>query len=428
MDTYKGHLGRSVSIIGVGYSPLGNVLKSPEVKDMTERELFAWAAIEAMEDAGIEAKDIDAFYVGQTGPAKFANQLAASTGMADWIGMRNKPSISHDEACSTANVGLHLAVMAVASGVYDVVLSGGTAVNQGKFEMGGLPYRREEFTDLWFTMNALANDPAYLYPGSGMLTPLDAAGVSYAKKYGVSLEQLTAAMNNAAIIARWNAVHNPKAVLAKETYEEEAKRMGFDNVDAYFNSPYNPLLGALQRLKHTSPVADGASALIVCSTETAKKITKHPIEVIGIGAATAIGHQLVGTPFECEKIAFAKAYEMANIKDPYREVDYMAIHDCSAQHYFTVTEAGGYFKPGEGWKAVLEGRIAHDGDKPVNTTGGRLSCGHPLAGAAGVEIAEAVGQMRGINGPRQMPKIPEVCVIQGYGGGYHVNVSVLRKI
>ncbi|MBE0685756.1 MAG: thiolase family protein, partial [Anaerolineaceae bacterium] len=426
MNNKKGYLGRSVSIIGVGYTPMGNVRKSPEILDMTERELFSWAAIEAMEDAGIEAKEIDAFYVGQTGPARFANQLATSTGLADWIGMRNKPSISHDEACSTANVGLQLAVMAVASGVYDMVLSGGTAVNQGKFDLGSLPHMREEFDDLWFTMNALANDPAYLYPGSGMLTPLDAAAVSYAKKYGVSFDQLTKAMNQAAIIARKNAVNNPKAIFALQTYEEEASSLGFSSAEEYFNSPYNPPLGVLQRFKHTSPVADGASALIVCSTDKAKQIVKEPIEIIGMGASTSFGNQLVGTPFKGEVQAFEQAYQMANITDPYKEVEYMAIHDCSAQHYFTTTEAGGYFKPGEGWKAVLDGKTAHDGEKPVNTTGGRLSCGHPLAGAAGIEIAEAVGQMKGINGPRQMPKPPKVSAIQCYGGGYHVNVTVLR--
>ncbi len=427
MSKNNGHLGRSVSIIGVGYTPMGDVLKSPEIKDFTERELFAWAALEAMEDAGIEAKDIDAFYLGQVAPGRFSNVLAGSSGMADWIGMRNKPSISHDEACSTSNVGLHLAVMAVASGAYDVVLSGGVNIIRSKFNLGDPPHLREEFPDLWFQMNSMGSDPAYFYPGSGVLPPLDAAAVSYAKKYGLTMEKITEVMNRVAIISRHNAVNNPKAIFATETYEQEAERLGFSDVNQYLLSEYNPPISTLQRLKHTAPTSDGASAIIVCPSEMATQFHKQPIEVIGFAETTALGHHLCGTPFDCEYKVFREAYQNAGITDPYKEIDYMAIHDCSAQHYFTVTEAGGYFQPGEGWKAILDGRIAHDGDKPVNTSGGRLNVGHPLAGAAGIEIAEAVGQMRGECGLRQMSKPPEISVIQGYGGGFFVNVTILGK-
>ena len=62
------HFGRSVSIIGVGYTKLGDVCSTLEILDFTEKELYAAASIEAMEDAGIDACDIDAFYVGMSGP------------------------------------------------------------------------------------------------------------------------------------------------------------------------------------------------------------------------------------------------------------------------------------------------------------------------------------------------------------------------
>jgi acetyl-CoA C-acetyltransferase len=119
---------------------------------------------------------------------------------------------------------------------------------------------------------------------------------------------------------------------------------------------------------------------------------------------------------------------MAGIRDPYREVEYMGIHDCNAQHYFTVTETAGYFRPGEGWKGVADGRTAHDGDRPVNTSGGRLALGHPLGGAAGIEIAEAVSQMRGVCGARQMTTPPKQSVVQSFGAGFHVHVTVLKTL
>lgn len=424
----SGHLGRSVSIIGVGYSPIGNVLKTEGIIDLTERELFAWAALEAMEDCGLTGKDIEAFYVGQSATAKFQHQGAASATLADWIGMRYKPNISHDEACVSSHSGLNQAVMAVASGMYDIVLSGGTQVNQAIPIWGYPPHIRVPHDDLWATMNVIAGDSAYVNPGTAMMTPLDAAPVSYAKKYNVSFDNLRKAMASAAIIARKNGVNNPKALYSVETYEEEARRAGFDDVFAYFNSPYNPPMGTLSSVRYCAPVSDGASALIVCETEKAKKLVKQPIEVIGFGAGCATANQQIGCPWEPELLAFKAAYDMANITDPYNEIDYLAIHDCNAQHYFTVTETAGYFKPGEGWKAVIEGRIAHDGDKPVNTSGGRLACGHPLGGSVGIEIAEAVYQMRGESGPRQMPKPPRLTVVQSFGGGFHTNVSVLRSV
>jgi len=430
MKNNVGQFGRSVSIIGVSYTPLGNVMETPEIKDFSERELFSWAALEAMEDAGIEAKDVDAFFIGLVASNYLANQVAVSTVVADWIGMRNKPGFSHEEACSTSHAGLHLAVMAVASGAYDVVLSGGVNINQSKAPLGYPPHLREAlpFPELYFAFNAFGDDAAYLYPGSSVFGPLDAAALSYGKKYGLSLDQLSAAMNKAAVISRHNAINNPKCASVKETLEEEATKFGFTDVNEYLNSKYNPPMGTIQRLKYMSATVDGASALIVCPTEMAKKFKQQPIEVIGIGSSVANGYHLMGTPWEFEKVAFEQAYQMANIKDPYKEVGYMGMHDCAAQHYFTISEAGGYFKPGEGWQAVLDGRVAHDGDKPINTSGGRLGLGHPVAGAGGVEVAEAVYQMRGKGSPNPMNKPPEISVVQCYGGGYHVNVSVLRTL
>lgn len=422
--------GRSVSIIGVSYTPLGSVLESPEIKDFSERELFAQAALDAMQDAGIEARDIDAFFVGQVAPNTLANQVAVATIYADWIGMRSKPGYYHEEACSSGHIGLHLATMAVASGMYDIVLSGGVNINQSKAPLGSPPHLREAlpFSELYFQFNACGNDAAYVYPGSSVFGPLDAAGVSYGKKYGLSREQMLLAMNKASVFSRDHAVKNPKALLAIESLRDEAQKFGFDDVNTYLASKFNPPMGALMGLKHVAASIDGASALIVCSTDIAKKLSRQPIEVTGIGSSVALGNRLIGTPWEFEKAAFNQAYKMAGITDPYNEVNYMGIHDCCAQNYFTITEAAGYIKPGEGWKAALDGRFTFEGDKPVNTSGGRLGIGHPVAGAGGVEVAEAVFQMRGKGSPNQMKKTPEVSVVQCYGGGYHVNVSVLRKI
>ncbi|MDY6852924.1 MAG: thiolase family protein, partial [Thermodesulfobacteriota bacterium] len=76
MITNIGDLKRDVSIIGVGCTPFGNVLETPEIKDLTERELFAWAALEAMEDAGLEAREVVAFYIAHCMPETLSHNFA----------------------------------------------------------------------------------------------------------------------------------------------------------------------------------------------------------------------------------------------------------------------------------------------------------------------------------------------------------------
>lgn len=433
MGSQHGKLARSVSIVGVGLTPVGDVQVNEEIKDFTERELFSWACQEALEDAGLEAKDVDCLYVGETYTETNASQTSVSGMMACWAGMSEKPAFRHETACCTALSGLHHAVNCVASGMYDVVMSGGVEIMQTNVVRGKPPFIRAPGTleDMLFEANAFGCDQAYWYPGGGELMAfLEGKYLEYGRKYGYSIEQLREAMNMAAIISRENAVNNPLALNAVETYAQEAANFDFDNPSDYLRSDFNPLVGLIQGLRHTASVCDGASALIVCPTEMAKKLKNGvPVaEVTGLGMAATMGYRKCGIPISINTESFKQSLGMAGIKDPYNEIDYMGIHDCSAQNYVMVCEDAGYFKPGEGLSAVTEGRIAHDGDKPVNTGGGRLNLGHPLSGAAGYEIAEALWQMQGKCGKRQMKKPPETVLIHGYGAGMHTASTVLRAV
>src|SRR5579862_2813120 len=100
-----GQLQLGVSIIGVGCTPFGDLLETPELTGMTERELAAWAALDAMEDARISAKDIDAFYVGHCLDEQVSGSINTAAVIADWIGMRNKPGLHHEAACSSGGMG-----------------------------------------------------------------------------------------------------------------------------------------------------------------------------------------------------------------------------------------------------------------------------------------------------------------------------------
>jgi acetyl-CoA C-acetyltransferase len=427
MITNIGELKRSVSIIGVGCTPFGNVLQTPEIKDMTERELFAWAALEAMEDAGIEAKEIDVFYIAQCMPETLSHTFSPMAMVADWIGMRNKPGFHHETACSSTNTGLRHAVIDVASGAHDIVLSGGIEIT-GSRPMEGKPaHMREAISqaELWYRTDYGA-DQAYWYFG-GLAVPsiCDFPAMLYAKKYGLTLEQMGDTLNAASISNRRNALLNPRATTYKKDFQEEAKEHGFSDVKEYMKSNFNPKIGTIMRAFNGATVVDGASALIVCPTEMAKSFSAHPVEVIGFGSATAIPYHEMSLPWKVEEEAFAQAYKMAKI-NPYRDIDYMHVHDCLISSHFASAEAGGYFRPGEAWRAIQDGRTAFDGDKPISTTGGRTSMGHAWSASAGAEIAEAVWQMREKAGGRQIKPTPEVSVVHNLGHGVHVNVSVLR--
>ena len=425
MITNTGELREAVSIIGVGCTPFGSVLSTPEIKDMTERELFAWAALEAMEDAGIQAKDIDAFYFAQAMDETLSHTFAGAAAVSDWIGMRRKPGFHHETACASTNTGLRHAVVDVASGVHRIVLSGGVEISTSWPREGKPAHMREAIVNetiakerLWYLTNYGA-DQAYFYPSGMAFSALgDVRAMAYGKKYGLTWEQLEDALNAASINNRRNGMRNPLATLYKQEFADEAKEHGFSDVKEYMKSKFNPRIGAIVRVHNLATTADGASALIVCPTEIARSFTDHPIDVIGFGSSQSLTYHEVET--SCEL-----AYKMAKIN--YKDIDYLHVHDCQTCGQFVGAETAGYFRPGEAWRAIIEGRTAFDGDKPLSTSGGRTTMGHAWAASAGAEITEGVRQMRGLCGARQIKPIPEVSVIYNVGHGTHTNVCVLRS-
>jgi acetyl-CoA acetyltransferase len=425
-----GRLGRSVSIIGAAYTPLGNVQQTPEIKGLTERELFAFACMEAMEDGGIEAKDIDAYYLGMTGPNVNSKMRSAAPQFGEWIGMRGKPTLFHDEACATAAFGLYTGVMAVASGLHDCVISGAVNVNHSVPRPAYPPHiRGPREADAGLAGVNIAIDPAYEKPGTGGIGPLEALIVEYCRTYGVSFAEI----ENAAVAYMQNqrkqAMLNPKAALITESYEEEARRFGFADVREYLlSNTFNPLLGGLIRARFLGAVVDGASAVIVCATDKARQFTEKPIEVAGIATSSALHKSFGQFPMSCDAYMFGEAYAMAGITDPFAEVNYMGIHDCPVTVIPPVAEAAGYFKAGEGWKYMLEGRVGIDSDKPINTGGGRTQTGHPSAPAFAIEVTEAVMQMRGEGGARQIDDPPRVSAIWGGGSGFNLGAAVLKAL
>ncbi len=415
---------RSVSIIGVGCTPFGDVLETPELQGMTERELASWAAIDAMRDAGISSKDVDAFYIGHCLDEQVSGSINTAAAVADWIGMRNKPGLHQEAACATGGTGLWLACQAVASGMYRIVMSVGVEILRSKVIDGKPPFMRQPLSASDNRAMTLTRDRAYMDDTVGFGSR-DTSLITYGKAYGLSVEQLEEVSVAAAINAHHNASLNPLAPLCTTDLLEQARAHGFIDEVSYMTSDFNPKVGLMTRASDFYVHADGASAIIVCPTELAKNFRAHPIDITGIAVATANLYHSRGVDCESDVAAYAAAFDMAGV-DPATDIDYMYVHDPGISGQYMGAETAGYLPRGGGWKAVLEGRTAIKGDKPINTSGGRTAMGHAYAASVGGEIAEAVWQMRGLCGPRQITPAPEVSAVYGLGGSMTSVAAVLQ--
>lgn len=418
---------KSVSIIGVGCTPFMFTLDHEETNGLTEGELFGYAALKAMEDAGIEPKDVDFYFHGEASPLNGSKYITPNMQVANWFGMKGKGSIHHSEACCTGYLALEQAVNAVASGKYDVVLSGCVEFGDAIVKDQALPqYQREKFPmDRFLESTAWIYDNAYTREMlAGPVIAFDDPAITYQHQYGLTEDEIDSAMIGMALANRKNASKNPLALM-RIPYEEQAKQMGFDDVNQFMRSQFNPKMGHMLRVSGMEQKCDGAAAVIVASTEWAKAHNlKHtPIEVLGIGSAACEGNtphlEIRGT-----EEAVRQVYEMTGVKP--EEIDLLFANDFVISSQLVAAEAAGYLPRGEGWKYFVDGRTAYDGDKPINTNGGRTSFGHAHAASGVADIYEAVIQMRGLAGERQVKNLPKTTLLRGFGGGQNLAAIILR--
>ncbi len=419
---------RSVSIIGVGCTPFMYTVDNPETNGLTEGELFGYAALKAMEDAGVTPKQVDYYFHGEASPLNGSDYITPNVQVGNWFGMKGKGSMHHSEACNTGYLALEIAVNAVASGKYDCVLSGCVEFGDAPC-IPSHPWKREKMSMEKFnsTLGWLYERPYNRSLVAGTQLIFDCLAERYKRETGLSDQEMDDTLIHMSLNNRKNASHNPLAIM-QTPYEEEAKSRGFDNVMDYMRSPYNPKVGDLLRLSGMELKCDGAAAVIVCATDKVQELTggKHkPIEVLGIGSSMV---EASNPHFEWKatELAMEQAYQVTGIKP--EEVDLFFANDFIITSHLVAAEIAGYLPKGEGWKYIIDGRTAFDGDKPINTNGGRTSFGHAHAASGLADLYEAVLQMRGEAGERQMKKVPKTTMLRGYGGGQNVAVSVIRTI
>jgi acetyl-CoA C-acetyltransferase len=388
-------LGRRVTVVGAGMSKFGMF------KDKNSKDLFVEAFNEMLSsvDKGIDPRDIDAIYIGNFSNDFFTHQAHWGPIISDLIGHVPKPATRTEGACASSALAFREAVFAIASGFYDIVLACGIEEMSKR--------TTEEATEGL----ALATIP---YEGAAGFTFPGVFGTiatAYFEKYGATREHLM----NVTIKSHNNARLNPKAQFNLSIRDimsariERAREKGEpvptwrDEKEFLHDPAVNPVVAWPLYLYDCCPISDGASCMLLVAEEIVKSFTDNPIHVVGIGQGSGAGLHAKRdlTSFEATRYAAQEAYEMSGLKP--RDIQFAEVHDCFSIAEIIHLEDLGFFKPGEGYKAVEEGLTRLDGPKPINTSGGLKCKGHPVGATGVAQLYEVWKQLRGEAGERQIP-------------------------
>jgi acetyl-CoA C-acetyltransferase len=165
-----------------------------------------------------------------------------------------------------------------------------------------------------------------------------------------------------------------------------------------------------------SLVSDGAASVILCPLERAREFTDKPVQVLGIAQTSdyvPLHRKADITTFRAVRCAAEKAYAMAGVEP--QQIHLAEVHDCFTIAEIIAIEDLGFVPPGRGGFYTAEGRTALDSERPVNSSGGLKSKGHPVGATGVAQICELVTQIRGEAGERQVKK-HDVGLAQNLGG------------
>jgi acetyl-CoA C-acetyltransferase len=357
-------------------------------------EIAAYASMDAMSDAG--TRDVQQVYVANMGSARINNQSALASAVVDSLSLTPAGAERIENGPASGASAIKQGFLAVASGMYDVVLVAGA---ERMREVNNL-----EATSFVATLtHPLAE---YIY---GVTLPSHAAMFTrlYMERYGVTSRHLAMA----AVKAHRNALLNPNAHLQQPVALEGI----IDSPEAFTNNPWvaEPL-----RFFDCCPVSDGGAALLLTSQDVARSLGRPMVRIAGIGQATdtlAVHEREEPTDLMAVRRSAAAAYEMAGVGPD--DVDVAELHDAFTILEIAESEEAGFFPKGEGHLALERGETEIGGRLPINPSGGLKGKGHPV-GATGVAQAhEIVTQLRGFADRRQVEgaRIGFTCNFGGFG-------------
>ncbi len=373
---------REVAIIGV------SMIKFGRYADRDFSQLAAQAGLEALKDAGVNMKQIEALYSGNLYTTSGSGQR-----ILQQMGQTGIPVVNVANACATGSTAFREAYLAIASGAYDITMAVGSE-QMGK--QGLLGSRGDPATSLEGRVGS------YMMPAVfGM------AGMEHARAYGTQMEHFAMA----SVKNHYHSTGNPLAQYQKESPLDEVMNA---RMIAYPNT-----------LLMCCPTGDGAAAAILCSMDKARQFTTQPIKIAASVLTSdpwTVRDETLADINTLTRNAAKIAYETAGIGP--EDLDQVELHDCFATaellHYENLGlcdegMAGKHIASGATWlgnkvPTKYEEDIAPFVDKTykpktkavVNASGGLLSKGHPLGATGVANIAEIVFHLRGQAGARQV--------------------------
>jgi len=361
------------------------------------RELCFEAFKEAMAGLDISSKDIDASIVCSA--PEYDKQRTPAGLVSEYLGLTPKPTFYVETVCSSSSTGLRLAWSLIKAGLHK------TVAVVGFQKMSELSSRD--------AAERMGRGADIIYESPFGLT-MPAGYALYARahmaKYGTTEEQ----MAQVRVKNSHYGATNPKANYRKELSLEDI-----------LNSEV--ITSPLKKFDCCAN-ADGASCIIVAREDIAKGITKVPIWIIGLGAATdtmtMAGRESL-TGLKCAQEAARQAYKMAGVGP--KDINVAEVHDCFTVSEILAYEDLGFAKPGEGAGLIEDKQTYVEGRIPVNVDGGLLSKGHPIGATGGSQVRTIVRQLRGEAAEAQV-KGAEIGLVHNIGGiGQYGNVTILRR-
>lgn len=372
---------RPVAVVGIGKTPFG------AWPDRDIRSLTTEAIAKALKDAHATPEQVEAFYLGNFAGPSFVGQNHLAPYVASAAGMSGIPATRFEAACASSGSAFFHAVSAVSAGMYEVALVAGVEVMTSQ----PTPKVAEILAsagDLNGEIRAGATFPALF----AMIAR------RHMHEFGTTREQLAAvAVKNHAAGAK-----NPDAHLKKVITLEQALKG-------------KPVADPLT-IYDCSLISDGAAAVVLAPLDRVREFGGKGARILGIAQTSdhlALDQKQDITTFAAVQRAGEKAYKMAGITA--KQVDFAELHDCFTIAEIIASEDLGFCERGQGGPYAEAGCTSLNGARPINTSGGLKSKGHPVGATGVAQICDIVQQLRGEAGERQV-KRHSIGLAQNLGG------------
>lgn len=377
------------SIVGIGESAVG------KVPGRSALQLQADATTAALTDAGLTIADVDGVI---TTPVRVEAWNMPCGVVASYLGIRPDYLLTVDLAGASGAAMIHHAAMAIAAGQCTTVLC---VAGQN------LLSNRSRSHAVKTMAESGAAHPQFEVP-YGPLVASNYALIArrHMHEYGTTEEQ----MAEVAVTMRKHASLNPNA-----------HKRELISVSDVLKSP---LITSPLKILDCALVSDGAAAAIVTSADRARDLRQTPACLLGQGYG--LRHSYIGETLNVTSSGAVdsgrKAFAMAGLK--HSDIDVAELYDCFTITVIIELEDLGFCKKGEGGAFVQGGRIGLDGELPVTTHGGLLSGGHCGVGGGFFHVLEAVRQIRGSAGARQIENA-ETVLVHGNGGTIAIHCTLI---